>query len=84
MEGFNWDGVLNTFGTLSKTYIDTRMQSKQMNNDLELARMQIQSQNQFNVPYLEGMPSGGGQVGGIPTSWLLIAGVVVLVFALKD
>jgi hypothetical protein len=52
----------------------------------ELQKLRMQAYGPFGDLYEEGQANiqQVATVAGIPTSWLLIGGVVVLVFALKD
>ena len=81
--GSGWESwVQNIGGSLIKTVAQAKYSAP-----VELQKMQMQAYGPYGQPYYEGQPNRneGGALGlGIPTSWILIGGVVLAVVLLKN
>lgn len=73
-------------------YLDTRIEAE-YKQPFELQKMQLMAYGPYGNPYLEGQASQSAAqaaaarangIAGIPQSWLLIGGAVLLVVMLAD
>jgi hypothetical protein len=77
-------GWANTFvGTASQIWGGNAAANQQAKlSNLELQKMQMQAYSQWGTPYVEGQANGASV--GLPTSWLLMGGLLVAFFVMKD
>lgn len=73
---------------VGKSVITSRTEAK-YKQPFEIQKMQLQAMGPFGIPYVEGQAPTGqagapAAVAGIPTSWLLIGGVIALVLLAGD
>jgi len=81
----DWSSWIQDVG---KQVITTRTEAK-YKQPFEIQKMQLQAMGPFGMPYIEGSasaPTGAAPaaVAGIPTSWLLIGGVIAVVLLAGD
>lgn len=75
----SWESFAQDMGRM---YLTTKTQYD-YNPQIQLAQMQLQAQNQFGQQYFEGLAGRTpGQIGGIPTGWLLLGGLAVVALVL--
>ena len=75
----SWESWIQKAGG---TLLDAYGKNTQYNNDYQLQKLKIQSQNQYGQMYVDGQPVN---MGGMSSSTLLLIGVaVVAVMLLKD
>jgi hypothetical protein len=78
--GSSWESWIQK---ASGSLLDAYGKNTQYNNDYQLQKLKIQSQNQYGQMYMDGQPVMG--MGGMNSSTLLLIGVaVVAVMLLKD
>lgn len=79
--GSSWESWIQK---ASGSLLDAYGKNTQYNNDYQLQKLKIQSQNPYGQMYVDGQPVMGG-MGGMSSSTLLLIGVaVVAVMLLKD
>jgi hypothetical protein len=79
--GNSWESWIQK---ASGSLLDAYGKNTQYNNDYQLQKLKIQSQNPYGQMYVDGQPVMGG-MGGMSSSTLLLIGVaVVAVMLLKD
>lgn len=80
----DWSSWIQDVG---KQVITTRTEAK-YKQPFEIQKMQLQAMGPFGMPYIEGSasapPGAAPAVAGIPTSWLLIGGVIAVVLLAGD
>lgn len=78
--GGSWESWIQKAGG---SLLDAYGKNTQYNNDYQLQKLKIQSQNPYGQMYVDGQPVMG--MGGMSSSTLLLIGVaVVAVMLLKD
>ena len=84
--GFNFGSFQDFAQKAASSYINSRVE-REYKAPTEIAKLELMQRGVNGAPYLEGQPNSVApqrMIAGIPASWLLIGGVVVLVVLMKE
>ena len=82
--GFNLSSWESWIQDVAKNVIQTKTQAQYV-APVELDKMRLQAFGPYGQPYYEGVANAKpATIAGIPTTWLLLGGLVALVVVLKD